>query len=150
MSDEAGPGVGLEHAIAERERAGKLPVGLGLRLRDIGVGKIRNGVALGMIEAIHGPIIKVCIPADMAMVYVRALLEGDRLKGDGLTMAHPGLDGVGTRKAVEQVIKGAVLLHYDDNVLDLGGVVWGWWGWWSWVDRRAAVAASGERENRRK
>jgi hypothetical protein len=53
-----------------------------------------------------------------AVVDVGALFDSNRLQSNGLAVALPAIDRVRTRKTVEQVIEGAVLLHDHNDMFD--------------------------------
>ena len=83
MGDEAGAGVGLEHAVAEGELGGEAPVGLDLAAGHVGVGQ-GGGAGAGFGEAVHGTVVPLLPPDGIWLVTeVSGITEGDGLEGDG-------------------------------------------------------------------
>ena len=87
MGDEAGSGVGLEHAVAEGVTLSEVPVGLHVGLGDIRVGEEGGGGDEGggagfFSEAVHLAVVPIGPPAGVGVVDVGAATEGHRCERD--------------------------------------------------------------------
>ncbi len=92
MGDEAGAGVGLEHAVAQGISLGEVPVGLHLGLGDVGVGQgagyLREAVQLAVVPLLD--------PTGVGVVEVAGVAEVEGDEWHEGVACHAGLYGVGS------------------------------------------------------
>ena len=120
MRDEARVQVRCEHAIADDELLAHRKVRAGLALRDERVGCGTAGNAALAIEPVHASAVVVGVVVGKRMAVAAGRRERQRVQRHRLTVgAQAAACRIGVRKPVEEVVEAAVLLHDDDDVLNL-------------------------------
>ncbi len=126
MRREAVGRVGLKHVIAEREALRHGPVRLDLGARDVRVREVLRQTFADevlQVEAVHLAAVVLGVEVAAHVAEVAGALERVRLQCDVLARVREAARRcVGAVIAAEQVGERTVLLHDDDDVLDLTAI----------------------------
>ena len=122
MRGETAAGFRREHMVGQDVVFGHRPIRLYLSRIDVLIRAFLtvHVVRVNFVPAVHFAVVVIDRERDVAVVQGIRTLKIALRQWNRRTVAHESLgDRICTRKVLEQVVDGAVLLHHDDDVLDM-------------------------------